>query len=473
MTGATKSGMLAANANSYRGLLDGAKPIAALFESVVSRFKGSIDKPGGTYWEGATAEAGQSNAASGWKVTARVQDVIDKYEKSAAPIIDHTLVPSLTNGQNIIHSAEQHPEIRVNEDLTMTYTAPAGMSEEQADKNAKIVADTAKELKASGDKWWDATQQVKQLVDAAKQEIAHELNSAAGTFDVNKAVKDAALIQGSLTQVLGIVRAPKVLTPQDNQEIAFRNVFGHAPTTPADWNTAAMLDTHNYDPKYKGTDSDVRVAKIEPHPGKGQVQINAFIPGDKVWNFGKDLGDNRGFDKKASPEHSRVTMLIDYDNGVVVHRQNPSVTDTGKAAAGVPNVYVNELKDGTINLRYNSADGFMPGGLPVAEITAHEVRGNIVVQPGESGFKVGGTISGFPATEIYHGQDTLAQYMPSMGYNQWGPTVQLPSTAFIGDQTLLAPFQTDAVTGHGQVVPPPSPGTKLGPLTSIPTVPVK
>lgn len=304
--------------------------------------------------------------------------------------------------------------------------------------------------------------------NAADALLTHAVNLADGD-------EKPASLPMSMAGILGVLDANKdrILSPKENQELAFRDVFKRAPTTPADWHTAAMLDPHNYDPKYKGVDSDIRVAKIEPHPGKGQVQINAFIPGAKVWNFGKDLGDNRGFDKNASPEHSRVSMLVDYDNGVVIHRQNPSVTDTGKAAAGVPNVYVNELKDGTVNLRYNSADGFMPGGLPVAEITAHEVRGNIVIQPGESGFNVGGTISGFPATEIYHGQDILAQYMPSMGYNEAGPTVQLPTTAYIGDQTLLSPFQTNSVTGHGQVIPPPSPGTKLGPLTDIPTVPVQ
>lgn len=304
--------------------------------------------------------------------------------------------------------------------------------------------------------------------DAADATLTHAVNLADGT-------ENPPSLPMSMTGILGVLDANKdrVLSQAENQELAFREVFKRAPTTPADWHTAAMLDTHNYDPKYKGVDSDIRVAKIEPHPGKGQVQINAFIPGEKVWNFGHDRGDNRGFNKNASPEHSRVSMLVDYDNGVVIHRQNPSVTDTGEVAAGVPNVYVNELKDGTINLRYNSADGFMPGGLPVAEITAHEVRGNIVIQPGESGFRVGGTISGFPATEIYHGQDVIAQYMPSLGYNEWGPTKQLPSTAYIGDQSLLTPFQSPTTApGHGMVVPPPSPGTKLGPLTDIPTAPV-
>ncbi|SKM85024.1 hypothetical protein [Mycobacteroides abscessus] len=174
----------------------------------------------------------------------------------------------------------------------------------------------------------ELTAGIKRAVDegnAADTLLTHAVNLADGT-------EKPESLPMSMTGILGVLEANKgrVLSQSENQELAFRNVFGHAPTTPADWHTAAMLDTHNYDPKYKGVESDIKVAKIEPQPGKGQVQINAFIPGEKVWNFGRDRGDNRGFDKNASPEHSRVSMLVDYDNGLVIHRQNPSVNaDTG------------------------------------------------------------------------------------------------------------------------------------------------
>ncbi|WP_147377918.1 HNH endonuclease signature motif containing protein [Mycobacteroides abscessus] len=192
MAGATKSGMLAVDANSYRPLLDGVKSLVAKYEQRVSTFKGYVDKPGGTYWEGQTATAGQSNAADGWKTIARIQDLGDKYHQSAGPLVDYTILPALINGQIMIHNAERQPGVTVNEDLSMTYTAPEEMSKEQAEKNAKTVADAAKELKASGDKWWDGDQQVKHLTESVARDIENEVNSAAGTFDIGKAVKDTA-----------------------------------------------------------------------------------------------------------------------------------------------------------------------------------------------------------------------------------------------------------------------------------------
>lgn len=192
MTGATKSGMLTIDPNSYRPLLDSVKAMAAKYERHVSTFKGYVDKPGGTYWEGQTATAAQNNAGDGWKTIARIQDLDEKYQQTAGPIVDYTILRNLTNGQNLIHNAESQPGVKVNEDLSMTYTPPEGMSKEQADKNAKVVADAAKELKGYGDKWWEGDQQVKHLTEGVIKDIENEVNSAAGTFDVGQAVKDTA-----------------------------------------------------------------------------------------------------------------------------------------------------------------------------------------------------------------------------------------------------------------------------------------
>lgn len=192
MDGPTKSGMLAVDANSYRPLLDGVKTLATSYEHRVSVFKGYVDRPGGTAWEGATAEAGQANAADGWKVAARIQDRAETFEQTAGLLVDHTIVPSLTNGQHMIHEWEQHPDIRVNEDLSMTYTPPQGISKEDADHNTALVATAAKELKASGDTWWNGVQQLKTLTYGVAKDIGNEVNGAAATFDIGKAVADTA-----------------------------------------------------------------------------------------------------------------------------------------------------------------------------------------------------------------------------------------------------------------------------------------
>ncbi|GLE57363.1 hypothetical protein NJBCHELONAE_26720 [Mycobacteroides chelonae] len=303
--------------------------------------------------------------------------------------------------------------------------------------------------------------------DAADATLTHAVNLADGD-------EKPASLPMSMTGILGVLDANqgRIMSPRENQEVAFLEVFGRAPTTPADWHTAAMLDPHNYDPKYKGTESDIKVARIESQPGKGQVQINAFIPGEKVWNFGKDRGDNRGFDRNASPEHSRVSMLVDYDNGVVIHRQNPSVNaDTGAVAVGTnPDISIKQ-KDDTLNIQYESADGFLPGGLFSGQASMHTVKGDIALMPTDSGIKLGGSITNFPALEIYHGQETLLRYMPSLGNNEMGPLLQLPMTHNEGDTSLVTQFHAPTVAGRGEVFLP-SPGTQLGPVTKIPTVPV-
>lgn len=194
MQGPSKSAILTADLNSYRGLLDQFKPIAAHYESVISKLKGSIAKPGGTYWDGATAEAGQGNTESGWKFTARVEDIIGQYNRDATPIIDHTIVPELSNAKHIIESVESQRDkgITCSEDLKLTYTPLPGTSEKVIEENTKLVETRQKELTASANAWFSAAQQVAQLVAAAQQNIKGVLNSAAGTFDINKVLADNA-----------------------------------------------------------------------------------------------------------------------------------------------------------------------------------------------------------------------------------------------------------------------------------------
>ncbi|QST89656.1 hypothetical protein [Mycobacteroides abscessus] len=319
----------------------------------------------------------------------------------------------------------------------------------------------------------EAAQQAAELTDAIKRAVADgDAADATLTHAVNLADGDEkpSSLPVSMTGILG--ELDRIKSPRENQEFAFREVFKRAPTTPADWHTAAMLDAHNYDPKYKGVESDIKVAKIEPQPGKGQVQINAFIPGEKVWNFGKDRGDNRGFDRNASPEHSRVSMLVDFDNGAVIHRQNPSVNaDTGAVAVGTnPDVSVKQ-KGNALNIQYESADGFLPGGLISGQGSFHTVKGDIALVPTDSGIQVGGTVTSFPALEIYHGDQAAVQYMPSLGHNEFGPLFQLPMSHSEGDASLVNQFHVPTAAARGDI-PIATPGTQLGPTDRIPTVPV-
>ncbi|QDF72372.1 hypothetical protein [Mycobacteroides chelonae] len=434
---------------------------AAQMETAADDYVGYLTRPGGQTWEGATAEATQHRGGDDRRAIINMADDITKTANAAINALAESVMPALKNVRQLIENCEKLGGFTVHDDLSVTYEPPAGTSEERAQACRDACTRFSEQIKDAANAWWAADQHAGELIDRAVAALAANFNPLAGGGE----------LVGGLTHELGWLN--RGLTPKEGQEAAFQHVFGRAPTTPADWKTAAMLNPHNYDPKYKGVDSDIKVAKIEPQPGKGQVQINAFIPGEKVWNFGKDRGDNRGFDKNASPEHSRVSMMVDYENGVVIHRQNPSVNaDTGAVAVGTnPDISVKQ-RGAALNIQYESADGFLPGGLTSGQATFHTVKGDIALVPTDSGLNIGGTVTSFPALEIYHGDDTLVRYMPSLGYNEAGPLFQLPLTHNEGDSSLVNQFHVPTVAARGDI-PIATPGTQLGPTDRIPTVPVE
>ncbi|HTY27857.1 MAG TPA: hypothetical protein VMD51_06880, partial [Mycobacterium sp.] len=134
-----------------------------------------------------------------------------------------------------------------------------------------------------------------------------------------------------------------------NQIGAFRAAFDRDPVSAADWDTAAVLDPHSYEPKNCGVPPNIVVGRIESVPGQGVVRANLFIPGETAWTpAGENLGDARGFDPKAGPEQSRVTFYVDYENGVVVARQNPSVRLGTAPRTGTPQVKIRQNPNGSV-----------------------------------------------------------------------------------------------------------------------------
>lgn len=200
--------------------------------------------------------------------------------------------------------------------------------------------------------------------------------------------------------------------------------------------------------------------------------MNAFIPGQRVWNFGHDRGDNRGFDANSLPEHSRGNILVDYDNGLVVARDNPSVSaESGNVAVHAPEVSVAQAKDGTVNIRYDMADGFIPGGVATGAVSLHNVAGDISIKPTDTGVQLGGHVTDFPALEIYHGTEPLYHYMPRMGYDEAGPLVQLMTQHEVGNPGLLEQFQMHKLIPHGEMLVR-VPSVDLAPVSNMPIAPV-
>ncbi|OHV05314.1 hypothetical protein [Mycobacterium talmoniae] len=269
-------------------------------------------------------------------------------------------------------------------------------------------------------------------------------------------------------------------TRLQHQIDAFTEVFGRPPVSAADWETAAALDPHSYEDKNAGAEPHIVVGRIQPVPGQGVVRANLFIPSASVkdptlshWPpFDDNAGDNRGFDPAAGPERARVSVDVDYENGLVVVRQNPSVNlTTGQVRAGTPTVKVAQRRDGSVYLRYQAADPFSPGGETLAKNTLC-VQGELVVQPGAATPRLGGVVSAFPALEVYNDRAapggvpttaTLGQMWPA-NTGQWGPMLGLPFTRSVGDDRLLSDFVGVAT---GTMYPLPTP---LGPPAHPPAV---
>lgn len=265
------------------------------------------------------------------------------------------------------------------------------------------------------------------------------------------------------------------------QVAAFTAAVGDPPVTANDATTAAMLDPTTQQAKYQGMSSVIKTFPITPRPGVGVVRVNLFIPGESVFNLDSmNLGDNRDFDPHAAPDASRVTLYVDYDNGVVVARQNPSdSTDLmtqalgpTDVAVGTPSVGVYQADDGRIAIGYEATDPFALAG---TGDLGWSVNGDMIIDPGTNGapMSVSGTRGDFPSLEVYSTSttgDTSTLYQYRATGSAFGPMTALPFHGSYGSPRPDAPWPTTPPTVVTGVVPTPSPTATPTP-TAVPTSP--
>ncbi|WP_336086203.1 hypothetical protein [Nocardia sp. SSK8] len=272
----------------------------------------------------------------------------------------------------------------------------------------------------------------------------------------------------------------------------FHDVFKRWPETDADWSTAVFLNPNSYTEKYGGVGPSIQAVMINPVPGKGVVRATHFIeqfdvynpwPGRLSWedfaggdfSFPEDRGDNRTADPNFDPESGKISVIIDYENGIVVMRQNPSVAVRGgDVEVATPQATIWQSPDGEIRMKYSGRDGFLPS---MGEKTG-TVNGDIVVTPGENGVELSGVRTDYPSFEAYH--DTpgspveTALIDPAASGAKHGPMVnlwfqhELPGGEAALDryrQIIVSPWGGPAILAD---VPG---GVKLGPVDDIPRVP--
>lgn len=253
-----------------------------------------------------------------------------------------------------------------------------------------------------------------------------------------------------------IKRAPATDDRQRNQVEAFRTVFGREPVSASDWTTAAALDAHTYDPKFQGVESEVRVARIDPVPGQGVVRASQWIPQRDVKSgfFSRDFGNDRGPNARFDPEETKVTTYIDYENGVVVMRQNPSVEldrsgGPGRVAVGVPQGSIAQAADGSVRIKYDAGNPLVPGITTDVRgpLGNHRlsVNGDLVFTPGAGGVHVDGTRTDYPSLEVYQdlpgGSTRTVLIDPAQSGSSVGPALNLPFHHEVGvGGKALMPF---------------------------------
>lgn len=317
----------------------------------------------------------------------------------------------------------------------------------------------------------------------ADRDLAAAISGATGVMsvaDVNKELHDELSLASQGDEISEERRT--------NQIAAFRKVFSRDPLSLTDWSTAAALDPHTYNSKYRGTESDVSVVKIKPVPGQGEIRVSQYIPQRDVTNFPpwtRDTGNDRGSNTYFDPEDTKVTTYIDYENGIVVMRQNPSVMlnpdgSPGEVRVAAPIGSVKQLEDGSVRIKYDAGNPFAPGIAtdPSGPMVDHTVtvNGDLVFTPGSGGVTVNGTRTDYPSLEIYQdatdGTTRTVLIDPAQSGRSWGPALNLPFHHDIGTGgKAFAPFEVEDGWNPIYDVPMPLPATPFGPVTDPPAVP--
>jgi hypothetical protein len=275
-------------------------------------------------------------------------------------------------------------------------------------------------------------------------------------------------------------------TRRMNERRAFRRIFGRDPTSKSDWTTAAALDPTQYDPKFHGVPPEIKVVKINPVEGQGVVRSSQWIETDKVWSWPpgtNDIGNNRGPNAHFDPGDTKVTTYIDYDNGLVVMRQNPSTVinddgSLGETRVGVPTGTVTQTADGAVRIQYDSGNPFAPDISRDPNLTMGHpvtVNGDLVFTPGANGVTVGGTRTDYPSMEVYqdmpNGTTNTVLLDRAASGQPWGPSVNLPFHHDVGiGPKAWEPFNTGGWNTKFDV-PTPLPGTAFGDPWDVPSVP--
>ena len=448
---------------------------ASKSEELFDQHRAAIAFPGGTEWVGNAKDAALQRVTTDLAVV-RQQNAI---QRSAADVAERG-AEDVRAAQRAALQAVREAEadyFLVSEDLSVIDTCTSDPSTSAARQTA--ATEHAEDIR------WNAERllQADGLVGKQLTQIAADLQGT--RFDgEDEATQDGAI------QAVDFKQAPpgQVESETDrrqNEKNAFKEIFGREPFSSADWTTAAALDPHSYDPNVDGN-AEIRVTRIAPVPGQGVVRASQWIEQRDVLSgpWKRDFGNSRVADPHFDPAASKVTTYIDYENGLVVMRQNPSVElnesgGPGQVRVGIPEAVVQQNSDGAVRIKYDAANPFAPDIAkdPPWPLTDNRwtVNGDLVFTPSADGVHVDGTRTNYPSMEVYQdlpdGTTRTILVDPAIAGNSTGPMVNLPEHHDVGaGGRAFAPFDTGAWNPKYDVQVP-LPSTEVGPTTSPPVVP--
>ncbi|EME22363.1 WXG100 family type VII secretion target [Rhodococcus triatomae] len=423
-----------------------------VYRDCVHHMRSRVQDAGGD-WSGAAYDAAYERTCSDCDRGSRIADEVDALAQvlvSAAADLDSYL--------NVLRSKANDAEVAgciISEDWSMTGT--------DSEVHAPLVSSALRALE-----------------DSAAQNEQHIREASTRVRDRGNELPDW---EAPSTQQSDRVEQTRDEASAD----AFHDMFGRYPVTPSDWSTAEVLNPNSYTEKYAGVPPGIQVALIEPVPGQGVVRTSSYIEQGSVYNVPwDDLGDNRTDNADFDPENSRVTVYVDYENGIVVMRQNPSVDENGSVRVDEPHGEVWQNSDGSVRLSYEAANPFRPSVMGVEPPGAlmPAVNGDVVFTPGQgtpgapdsTGVTINGIRDDYPSFEAYQDSpDGITHTIvvdPAASGDSTAPMTNLIKSHDIGSgDSALEQFQEIRV--HGGMVPPTMadrPGVALGSAADPPRV---
>ncbi|MBB4852953.1 hypothetical protein HNP40_000319 [Mycobacteroides chelonae] len=274
---------MAINPNSYLEHVPGWAAEMRALVSDYTEYKSGVYAPGGTDWWGKTATTAQDKAGQDFNAVTSIHDTVESLVNEVTAAVTYEIAPPLNNGHTIVDNARQIPGVTVNQDYTMTYTAPEGMSDEQADRNKQTVAAAAQELKDSADKWFSATQGVADKIHSAESQITGAINLSAVGANGRTTVR-AAIAETN----------PQAFAPTEVQKLLSGEP---AATTPA--GVGGITDTIGRLPQTQ----DQPGVPLKDRLGKPDIPI----PEQELLKKDKDFGTQAGKGVDKSPEGKNTT----------------------------------------------------------------------------------------------------------------------------------------------------------------------